>query len=527
VDNSCVVSCITSNCKRLYADDLVNSVLGNSKFRGTLVLAVCAALLVSAASASAFSATPVREFPVPGGTNTSRYAPTFDGEHWTFWKGEGSGSISHFDDAGNDLGGAFSSGVATNSLGYWGGRVWLSTSSASKLVGVDVNGVQPNVSPDTSTLDRIGGNQRAIRVSSNGVISLALGQDNKVSFIDLATPSTGGLWYPQTHYGLGIATNPGVTTGINWDTCQFGNGPPGGVGGDPEPSMCGIYSGRAGAPTYPTGLNRPEDIAFGFGGSFFVTEGSAGRIAHVTNPGEGGYLAPTHFGSGPGTGAGQMNTPQSIAIQPVTNYIYVSEEANRRISVFTYGGAFIGAFGYGVLDGTDVMQTCGVGIGPCRAGTAWQSNPNSYFNRLDFVGGQLYVYKAVAHKIQVFDVGGPVFDATPPPTSNPIVNPPKEKVRLGASSTKIKKGKKATLTGTVTPATSCAGRTVLFQVKDGRSWDNIGRGTKTKLTKKGACTAVIKRKIKAKSVFRAVLINNLNTATLATSPKVTISIKKK
>ena len=54
-----------------------------------------------------------------------------------------------------------------------------------------------------------------------------------------------------------------------------------------------------------------------------------------------------------------------------------------------------------------------------------------------------------------------------------------------------------------------------------RSWDNLGRAVKPG---KG-CKVSKKVKITAKSVFRAVLINSKNQATLGYSPRVTVKLK--
>ena len=68
---------------------------------------------------------------------------------------------------------------------------------------------------------------------------------------------------------------------------------------------------------------------------------------------------------------------------------------------------------------------------------------------------------------------------------------------------------------------ACANRKVLFQVKAGRGWDNIGGAVKTG---KG-CKASKRVKVKSKSVYRVVLIDSTNQATLAYSPRVTVKLK--
>ncbi|HST69128.1 MAG TPA: hypothetical protein VLI94_05675 [Solirubrobacterales bacterium] len=171
------------------------------------------------------------------------------------------------------------------------------------------------------------------------------------------------------------------------------------------------------------------------------------------------------------------------------------------------------------------MEVCGVEIGQCRAGVAYQSDSRSYFSRLDFSPeGELYAYMPLLGQIQVFGVantpsppaggGGPVPPAGPPP-------PEKDKVRIKAKPLKVAKGKKTTLTAIVNPPATCQQRLVLFQAKDGRSWDNLGKAIRP--GKK--CTASKRVKVSAKTVFRAVLKHASNGSTLGYSPNLTVKLK--
>ena len=57
-----------------------------------------------------------------------------------------------------------------------------------------------------------------------------------------------------------------------------------------------------------------------------------------------------------------------VVVQPGTNDVSVSEQGNFRILAFDAGGHYIASFGYGVLDGSDTMQVCGLEIGPAERG---------------------------------------------------------------------------------------------------------------------------------------------------------------
>jgi DNA-binding beta-propeller fold protein YncE len=56
-------------------------------------------------------------------------------------------------------------------------------------------------------------------------------------------------------------------------------------------------------------------------------------------------------------GAGELFEPTSIAIAP-SGAVYVAEYGNARIDEFSAAGAFVEAYGWGVLDGADQFETC-------------------------------------------------------------------------------------------------------------------------------------------------------------------------
>src|SRR5687768_16092294 len=81
-------------------------------------------------------------------------------------------------------------------------------------------------------------------------------------------------------------------------------------------------------------------------------------VAALYLPATAGAL-PTPLGSfgSVGSAAGQLNGPNAVAIDGSGN-IYVAEQVNNRISVFTAGGTFVRAFGRGVLTGGTSAETC-------------------------------------------------------------------------------------------------------------------------------------------------------------------------
>ncbi|HEU4906989.1 MAG TPA: hypothetical protein VFT19_12865 [Solirubrobacterales bacterium] len=64
-------------------------------------------------------------------------------------------------------------------------------------------------------------------------------------------------------------------------------------------------------------------------------------------------------------GAGQCNIPRGVAVDPESGHAFVADSSNDRIQEFTAWGAFVKAWGWGVLDGSEELQTCATS---CLAG---------------------------------------------------------------------------------------------------------------------------------------------------------------
>jgi hypothetical protein len=67
---------------------------------------------------------------------------------------------------------------------------------------------------------------------------------------------------------------------------------------------------------------------------------------------------PPAFGA-PGVEAGQLSEPAGVATNDTSHDVYLADPGNHRIDRFAQDGTFLGAWGYGVADGTtEAPQTC-------------------------------------------------------------------------------------------------------------------------------------------------------------------------
>lgn len=181
-------------------------------------------------------------------------------------------------------------------------------------------------------------------------------------------------------------------------------------------------------PTYGTGtpggvagqLNSPAGASFDADGNLYVAEALNHRIA-VFGPGGSflrafGYDVDTGGGVGPevcttsckpgsaGAAAGQLQAPTGVAVR--ANEVYVADNLNFRISVFTTGGTFLRAFGMDVdPGGASGFEVC---TSSCQAGTSGAGGAGSVWNPYDAefdAAGNLYVIENANSRISVFTSG--------------------------------------------------------------------------------------------------------------------------
>ncbi|MGA9370469.1 MAG: hypothetical protein WBV53_01330 [Solirubrobacterales bacterium] len=183
--------------------------------------------------------------------------------------------------------------------------------------------------------------------------------------------------------------------------------------------QAGIPGGGAGQ------LNAPRGIAVDGAGNVYVAEQNNHRISVFNAAGAFKYAfgrgvdtgastfevcttASTCQAGTQGAGAGELNTPVGVAV--AAGSIYVSDQANQRISVFAAAGpSFTRAFGWGVDTGTSAFEVCTT-ASTCQAGTQGAGAGQLAFPQyLTVDAGVLYVAEQGNHRISVFDAAGPSF----------------------------------------------------------------------------------------------------------------------
>jgi hypothetical protein len=161
---------------------------------------------------------------------------------------------------------------------------------------------------------------------------------------------------------------------------------------------------------------------------FVVLAGSVLTVTNVARPGTGEAGGPQTFLSqvatfgSPGSGAGQLQSPQGVAVQPTSGNVYVADTGNDRVDVFGPTGRFIEAFGWGVADGQARTEVCTTS---CQTGIAG-SGPGQFSRPTTIAIGappgpaanKVFVGDAGNNAVEKFDADG-IFMSTIDGTSTP------------------------------------------------------------------------------------------------------------
>jgi sugar lactone lactonase YvrE len=112
------------------------------------------------------------------------------------------------------------------------------------------------------------------------------------------------------------------------------------------------------------------------------------------------------FGS-PGSGDGQFAAyAGATAINLASGDVYVVDEFGYRVERFDAGGSFLGAFGWGVADGSYMAQTCTFGCQGGLAGSGDGQFDTPQGIAIDQSDGSVYVVDGNNNRVEKFDGSG-------------------------------------------------------------------------------------------------------------------------
>lgn len=120
---------------------------------------------------------------------------------------------------------------------------------------------------------------------------------------------------------------------------------------------------------------------------------------------------PTQFGSS-GTGAGQMDETTGVAVEQSSGDVYVVDRNNNRVEQWSGEGTFLEAWGFGVENGEEKLETCTSATG-CRegqegfgAGQFMRAEGVAVDNSLGLSHGDVYVVDTRNNRVEKFGPDG-------------------------------------------------------------------------------------------------------------------------
>jgi hypothetical protein len=370
------------------------------------------------------------------------------------------------------------SGAIINDVAATTGGVYAAAAGTRALYAFDSDGT-PMLQTDANTQNRIG-DTRGLVVAKTGAYLVGGGPLLRISVNPFGYPQLAGYW------GLNSSANTG------WETCSPSPTPP--------PYCYGGYYGtgaEAGQLSDPRDLDVRENVENTGNFALYVLErrplpGNGlydYRVSVFSDEGVPTSFAPQGFlfggstVSNAGPGANQLNDPYGIAVDAKRGRIYIADQGNNRVAVYTFGGTFLEAFGWGVDTGANKLQECSF-LSRCQAGLTTGALYNPLRVQVDPSNGDLFV-SAIGGISEFSFPDGPV-------------RAPKE-VDLEAKPKAVKKNDFTILTASLLPCNGTQGEPVVFEKKDGKDWTQVGG-------KKSAdrnCRAKLGTKIKQKTTFRA------------------------
>lgn len=98
------------------------------------------------------------------------------------------------------------------------------------------------------------------------------------------------------------------------------------------------------------------------------------------------HILASSFGSA-GSGAGELSSPNGVAIDVSTHNVYVADTGNARVDEFSSSGSFIRAWGWGVADGMPAFEICSLTCGRGLSGSGAGQFTAPSFIAIDNSGG--------------------------------------------------------------------------------------------------------------------------------------------
>jgi DNA-binding beta-propeller fold protein YncE len=189
------------------------------------------------------------------------------------------------------------------------------------------------------------------------------------AFECIALNSSGTTVYAADTYDYRVEVfSPSGAYRGQWGTYGTGNGQfywgPGGVAVnqagttiyvvDPGNYRIQVFNSAGGYlaqwPCYSDLYNTPDIVVNSTGTTLYVSTGGYGSV-NIYSP-TGAALGQVGSTSGSGSGNGQFNAPDGIALSPDNSKVYVVDKGNNRVEVFDSSGNYLSQFGsYGLAPG--------------------------------------------------------------------------------------------------------------------------------------------------------------------------------
>ncbi|MDX6584151.1 MAG: hypothetical protein QOI10_3335 [Solirubrobacterales bacterium] len=442
------------------------------------VVVACALLCASPAIAGA-QATYVRTIPTAG--------LQFDVD-WTnhdIYTGDGA-TMRRYDLASGGLEATWfaPSGAIINDVAAVTGGVDVAAAGTRRLYGFNSDGTTM-VQTDNNTMNRIG-DVRGLLVANTGAYLVGNGTLLRISHNPFGYPQLVGAWGLSTHADTG------------WETCSPS---------DP-PACLGSSNGdgtKAGQIYDARDLDIRENVENTGSFAIFVLErrplpgGYDYRVSVFSDEGVPASFAPQGFVLGgssvsnQGSGANQLSDPYGIALDVDRGRMYIADQGNHRVDVYTFGGQFLQAFGWGVDTGTNQLESCTFQSG-CQAGLPVAQLNNPLRVQVDPSNGDVYV--AHLGGISQFSFAG-TGGGDPGGGGGSPIKAPKD-VLLKAKPKEVEKNAKTTLTASLLPCLGTRGEPIVFEKKTGDKWKRVGGQDAD-----SNCRGKVSPKVKEPTQFRA------------------------